>query len=119
MDKVKIGIVGTGYIGNVHGRIYSRDERTEIAALYDIVPERAVRTAKSIGGKVCSSRDELMENCDAVLVCSPNKTHKEIALHAIADGKKEKKQSKVLAAKPRQEKAIPLSEDEEMNHFNN
>ncbi len=40
-------------------------------------------------------------------------------LHAIADGKKEKKQSKVLAAKPRQEKAIPLSEDEEMNHFNN
>jgi hypothetical protein len=40
-------------------------------------------------------------------------------LHTIADGKKDKKeQKKVLAAKPRQEKAIPLSEDEEMNHFN-
>ena len=87
MDKVRIGIVGTGYIGNVHGRIYTRDERTEVSALYDIVPERAERTAKSIGGKVCSSRDELMANCDAVLVCSPNKTHKEIALHAIAEGK--------------------------------
>ncbi len=70
MDKVRIGIVGTGYIGNVHGRIHSRDERAEIAALYDIVPERAVKTAKSIGGKVCSSRDELLENCDAVLICS-------------------------------------------------
>lgn len=87
MDKVKIGIVGTGYIGNVHGRIYSRDERVEIAALYDIVPERAERTAKSIGGKVCSSRDELMEGCDAVLICSPNRTHKEIALDAIEKGK--------------------------------
>ena len=87
MNKVRIGIVGTGYIGNVHGRIHSRDERTEIAALYDIVKERAERTARTIGGKVCASRDELMENCDAVLICSPNKTHKEAALHAIAEGK--------------------------------
>ena len=87
MDKVRIGIVGTGYIGNVHGRIYSRDERTEVSALFDIVPERAERTAKTIGGKVCSSREELLENCDAVLVCAPNKTHKEIALQAIAAGK--------------------------------
>jgi predicted dehydrogenase len=39
MDKVKIGIIGTGYIGGVHGRIYSRDERAEVAALFDIVPE--------------------------------------------------------------------------------
>lgn len=87
MDRIKIGIVGTGYIGNVHGRIYSRDERAEIAALYDIVPERAERTAKTIGGKICSSREELMANCDAVLICSPNKTHKEVALHALAAGK--------------------------------
>lgn len=87
MDKVKIGIVGTGYIGNVHGRIHSRDERTEVTALFDIVAERAERTSKTIGGKVCSSRAELIESCDAVLICSPNRTHKEIALHAIAEGK--------------------------------
>lgn len=87
MSKVKIGIIGTGYIGNVHGRIYSRDERAEVAALFDIVPERAERTAKSIGGKVCGSREELLENSDAIIICSPNRTHKEIALHALAEGK--------------------------------
>lgn len=87
MDKVRIGIVGTGYIGNVHGRIYSRDERAEVTALYDVVPERAERTARSIGGKVCGSREELIDNCDAVLVCAPNKTHPEIATHAVEAGK--------------------------------
>ena len=87
MNRVRIGIIGTGYIGNVHGRIYSRDDRAEIAALYDIIPERAEKTAKTIGGKVCNSREELLENCDAVIICSPNKTHKEIGLHAIAEGK--------------------------------
>ena len=43
-EKIKIGIIGTGYIGNVHGRIYAREERAEIAALYDIIPERAEKT---------------------------------------------------------------------------
>ncbi len=87
MDKVKIGIIGTGFIGNVHGRIYSREDRAEIAALYDIIPERAEKTAKTIGGKVCASREELLDNCDAVLVCAPNKTHIEIASAAVAAGK--------------------------------
>jgi myo-inositol 2-dehydrogenase/D-chiro-inositol 1-dehydrogenase len=87
MNKVKIGIIGTGYIGNVHARIFARDERAEVAALFDIKPERAERTAKVVGGKVCASREELFENCDAVLVTAPNKTHTEIASQAITAGK--------------------------------
>ena len=87
MEKIKIGIIGTGYIGNVHARIFSRDERCEIAALYDIKPERAGKTAKSVGGAVCVSREELFEIADAVLVCTPNKTHTEIAASAVAAGK--------------------------------
>ncbi len=83
MDKVKIGIIGTGYIGNVHGRIFSGDERAEIAALYDIVEEKAAKTSRTIGGKVCDSRAELFDLCDAVLVCTPNKTHVEIASDAV------------------------------------
>lgn len=87
MGKIKIGIIGTGYIGNVHGQIYSQDARCEISALYDIVPEKAERTARAIGGRVCFSREEFLENCDAVLVTTPNKTHTEIASHAVAEGK--------------------------------
>ncbi len=83
MEKVKIGIIGTGYIGSVHGQIYSQDSRTEVSALFDVVPEKAERTARAIGGKVCRSREELFENCDAVLVTTPNKTPLEIASDAI------------------------------------
>ena len=83
MDNVKIGIIGTGYIGNVHGRIYSGIETAEVSALFDIAEEKAEKTARSIGGKVCRSREELFDNCDAVLVCTPNKTHVEIATDAV------------------------------------
>ena len=87
MDKVRIGIIGTGYIGNVHGQIFAQDERVKVSALYDIISEKAEMTAKGIGGKVCRSREELFENCDAVLVTAPNKTHIEIASDAIFHNK--------------------------------
>ncbi len=87
MEKVKIGVIGTGYIGNVHARIHSGIEHSEVSALYDIVPERARKTAAAVGGKVCESREELFEACDAVLVCTPNKTHVEISVDALNHGK--------------------------------
>ena len=87
MSKVKIGIVGTGFIGSVHGRIHSANENVEITALYDILPEKMELASKLFGGKVCSSREELFDLCDAVLVCTPNKTHVEIATDAIDHGK--------------------------------
>ena len=87
MDKVKIGIVGTGYIGNVHGDIYARDPRAEVSALFDIVPDRMEQTSRRIGGRACASREELLDHCDAVLVCAPNKTHLDIASAAVEAGK--------------------------------
>ncbi|MFN3330568.1 MAG: Gfo/Idh/MocA family protein, partial [Pyrinomonadaceae bacterium] len=87
MGKVRIGIIGTGYIGNVHARIFAKDERAEISALYDIIHEKAEKTSRAVGGKVCRSREELFENCDAVLVCTPNKTHVEIAVDALGHEK--------------------------------
>lgn len=83
MSRIKIGIIGTGYIGNVHARIHSANSDAEVSALFDIVPEKAEKAASSVGGKVCTSREELFEHSDAVLVCTPNKTHVEIALDAL------------------------------------
>ncbi len=87
MDHVRIGIIGTGYIENVHARLYSGIEHARVTALFDIVSERAETTARKVGGRVCGSREELFENCDAVLVCTPNRTHVEIALDALNNNK--------------------------------
>ena len=84
---IKLGIIGLGYIGNVHARIFAKDPRVQVSAHYDIIPERSELASKVVGGKACASREELLENCDAVLVCTPNRTHTEIASHAVAEGK--------------------------------
>ena len=36
MAQLNIGIIGAGYIGNVHAKILARDERVRVAAFYDM-----------------------------------------------------------------------------------
>lgn len=87
MEKIKIGILGTGYIGNVHAQILAQDARTEIYTLRDIINERAVKLSNAVGGYVCESADELIDKSDAVYICTPNSVHTEFALQAIEAGK--------------------------------
>jgi myo-inositol 2-dehydrogenase/D-chiro-inositol 1-dehydrogenase len=87
MDKIRIGIIGAGYIGTVHAQVLGRDERVELAAVYDVVDERARRLARSSGANVVRSPEEVIEASDAVYVTTPNTKHTELAVACAQDGK--------------------------------
>ena len=87
MDRIKVGIIGAGYIGGVHAQVLGRDERVHLASVYDVVDERAQRLARSAGADVAGSAAELIERCDAVYVTTPNTKHTELATAAAAAGR--------------------------------
>ena len=87
MDKIKIGIIGAGYIGGVHASVLARDERVRLAAVHDAVEERAQALARSTGAVVSRSGEELIETCDAVYITTPNTKHTALAIRAAAAGK--------------------------------
>ncbi len=87
MSKLRVGIVGTGYIGGVHASLLARDERVSIASVFDIVTERAESLARSTGASVATSADEVIEKTDAVYITTPNTRHTELAIAAIKAGK--------------------------------
>ncbi len=84
MDQLKIGIIGVGYIGGVHAKILARDGRVRVAAVYDILPERAQACAQEIGAEAAESADALMEMVDVVYITTPNTKHVDATLKAIA-----------------------------------
>ena len=45
MTKIRIGIIGAGYIAGVHAGVLARDERVQITAVHDVVPTSAERLA--------------------------------------------------------------------------
>lgn len=87
MPRIKVGIIGAGYIGGVHASILARDERVEIAAVYDVVPQNAQAIASAHNARVGATPAEVIESCDAIFITTPNTRHVPLALAAIDAGK--------------------------------
>lgn len=89
---VKIGIIGAGRIGQVHGKsILTGVPEAKIEAVADpYLTDQARAWAESVGIKKISLdyKDILNDpEVDAVLICSSTDTHCPISLEAIAAGK--------------------------------
>jgi Predicted dehydrogenases and related proteins len=87
MSRLKIGIIGAGYIGSLHATALARDERVEVVAVHDAISDRAEMLARTIGATVYMSADELIEVSDAIYIATPNTEHTELALAGIRAGK--------------------------------
>jgi myo-inositol 2-dehydrogenase/D-chiro-inositol 1-dehydrogenase len=86
-SKVKIGIIGAGYIAEVHAGVLAHDERAQLAAVTDVLPEKAVRLAGNHNAIAVATPLEVLERCDAVFVTTPNTRHVSLAIAAIETGK--------------------------------
>ena len=113
MSKIKIGFLGAGYIAGVHAAILGRDERVEIAAIYDLKKPPAEQLARSTGASVAHSVAEVLATCDAVYITTPNTKHTELTILAIEEGKHvfcEKPMATTLGDASRVLKAVEKSE---------
>jgi myo-inositol 2-dehydrogenase/D-chiro-inositol 1-dehydrogenase len=84
---IRVGIIGAGYIGGVHAGILARDKRVQIAAIHDVVPERAEQLAASYNAVAVATHLELLERSDAVFITTPNTKHVSLAIAAAETGK--------------------------------
>lgn len=85
-EKIICGVVGVGYLGQHHARIYGALPNVEFAGVYDVNAERAAEVAAKFGGKVFSSIKELGAACDAVSVVTPTDLHCAVALELLQEG---------------------------------
>ncbi|MDR0357144.1 MAG: Gfo/Idh/MocA family oxidoreductase [Clostridiales Family XIII bacterium] len=90
MEKLRIGVIGTGAIGREHiKRLSERIVGCETVAVADVDRDAAERVASLCGAKCCESGEELIlsPEVDAVLVASWDATHAKYVLAAVAEGK--------------------------------
>ena len=67
---IKVGIVGMGNIGNVHGGCYVDDPLAEIVAVCDVIQERADRAAEKYGCPAFYSVKDMLKNGPKLDACS-------------------------------------------------
>ena len=91
--KLKIGIIGTGWIAESHAESYLIMPDVEIVALSDIIPGKAQKFAKKYGlenVKFYGHHSEMINDesleLDAVSACTYNKTHAECTIDSLKRG---------------------------------
>lgn len=85
-DKIKVGVVGVGYLGKLHARIYSESEGVQLVGVADIDKGRAEDIARQTGSKPFIDYSELFGNVDAVSIVVPSALHHKVASDFLREG---------------------------------
>lgn len=86
--KIRVGIIGTGWIAEAHVGCYKRMEDVEIVAGADLIPGKAEKFFQKFGveGVRCYNSGAQMleaETLDAVSICTYNTQHAPCAIDAL------------------------------------
>lgn len=92
MDAVKrlrTAVIGTGFWGKNQARVLSQLDNTELISICDINPVIAKNVSEEFHVSYSTNIDEVLarKDVDAVTICTPTITHKEVATRALTAGK--------------------------------
>lgn len=87
--KLKVGVIGLGFMGGLHARVYSELPTCEIVAVSDIDEQRGRQVAAQVGAAYLRDYNDLLadDEIEAVSVCVPDRLHVEPAVAAARAGK--------------------------------
>ena len=83
MDQVKIGVIGTGRMGQSHCRIYSNLRHAKFVGVCDVNADLGKEVARKHEVSYFRDVDSLLENVDAVSICTPTPQHFEFAMRCL------------------------------------
>jgi UDP-N-acetylglucosamine 3-dehydrogenase len=87
-EKIKIGIIGCGWISDSHIKGYANDERVKMVSFCDTDVARAIEKAGKFDAKYYTDYREMLSNeeLDGVSVCTFANIHRDIVIEAFNNG---------------------------------
>ncbi len=85
VDKVRVGVIGVGYLGSRHAQLYAKVPGAQLVGLSDIDPSKKPLSRKL---RVPFYQDHwaLLDKVDAVSIAVPTKEHHRIARDSLQKG---------------------------------
>jgi predicted dehydrogenase len=87
MDKVKVAVIGCGGISRAHLNGHAACEHSEVVWCVDIIEERAREKAEVMKCKWHTDYLAVLDDVDAVDICTPPHLHAEMTVEAARRGK--------------------------------
>jgi len=83
----RVALIGCGGMGNHHARVLAEMGNVEVVGVCDLIEEKARDTGQAIGAKWCTDYRQLLDQADAVWVCTEPFNRREIVTTSAAAGK--------------------------------
>lgn len=114
MKKLRVAVIGTGFWGRNHARIFKELEETELMAICDKNAERARNAAKQFGVKVYTNSGKMLKkkDIDAVSICTWSTKLAEEALKALKTKKHVLVEKPMATSAKQAEKLVETAEQE-------
>lgn len=84
---VRVGVIGVGYLGQHHARIFSGLDGVELVGVADSDSKKAGEIADKYNCRSFAEYADLIKECDAVSIVTPTTTHHAIAMECLKAGK--------------------------------
>ena len=117
MKKLGTAVIGTGFWGKNHARVYSELESTELVAICDVNGERAKAVADQFGVKAYTSSSRMLKNekIEALSVCTWSTKLAEEALKALRAGKHVLVEKPMATYTKQAEKLLEVAEENDLH----
>ena len=86
MKKIKVGVIGVGYLGKFHAEKYASMEGVDLVGVVDVIPETAAAIAEKFNTKMFTDYHELLDKVDAVSVVVPTTDHFDVSKACLEKG---------------------------------
>lgn len=78
-DKIRVGVVGVGHLGQHHARIYSASKQAKLVGVVDLDQKRAQGIGHRYHTQAYTDYSRLVDQVDAVSIVVPTSMHYEVA----------------------------------------
>jgi predicted dehydrogenase len=78
-DKIKVGVVGVGYLGKIHAQKYARLPEAKLIAVVDTDKGRCQEVAALTNCQPFSDHHDLIDLVEAVSIAVPTRSHYQVA----------------------------------------
>jgi UDP-N-acetylglucosamine 3-dehydrogenase len=113
MRKLGTAVIGTGFWGRNHARVYKELAETELLAICDIDAERAKNVAGQFAVKPYTSAGKMLmdKRIEAVSICTWSKSLAQVAIKAVEAGKHVLVEKPMAADVKKAEKLLKTAEE--------
>lgn len=106
---VKIGVIGTGHLGNIHTKLLQQIPECELVGIYDKNPEQAATVAQTYGIPAFPTVEALLEQVDAVSIATITSAHHEIGKICLQHNKHVIVEKPITVTIPEAEELVALA----------